>query len=240
MTSKIEKKKNYQIPSILVPSTRKILKYHNSDIIEIEAGGSTQTENVICPEQKFGFEEKVVNRSIVNIDYNKKWENRTTPKNEIDSNKGDEMANDIHTRLMKPGDSEKYYFDCPVKRVVIEVEDGELKDELGTSTNVFFLEFISSPSGGEVKETTEELYKEYSLQKQGFDLRNLLLRSITDEVKYFDPRKSEPNISWNGFDDVNMPFKPTMASTIYNNHLDKNISKVIKLKETSEDKLVIE
>jgi hypothetical protein len=238
MSNNVQRKTNYEIPSILVPSTREVLQFFNEQIVELEAGGSTQTENVISPPKEFGYEEKEIVSPIVSIDYQKEWKNSSTPKNEIDNSKANKLSRDIHTRLQKHNHNGNWKFDCPVSRLVVEVECDDLKEHFGTRTNSFMLEFTSMPSGGKAKDETQNLYDQRGLGEQGFELRNLVLRSITDEYKYFRPDE-EPNISWDGFEDVNMPFESTMSSDIYKNHLPQSISQILTLKETSEQRLVM-
>lgn len=239
MNNKTTKKTKYEIPAILTPSTREVLQHFDDQIVELDSGGSTQVENVISPNGDFDYEEKEVTRSIVSIDYQKRWENSSTPTNEINKSKANELCQNIHTRLKKHGHNKNWKYDCPVNRVVFEVQDDNLKEKFGTNTNSFMLEFVSMSTGGSYLDETQKLYEKRGLDEQGFNLRNLLLRSITDEHKYFDPRIDESNISWDGFGDVNMPFESTLSSDI-NNLLPNSISRVVTLNKSSEERLVFQ
>lgn len=232
----------YQLPVFTIPSTRQILKEYNEQIVEMGGGGSSMEANELSPMPDYGIDGEEVVTTKIDVNYQKEWDvdskGNTYAVNEISPSKAFDICRELDVNLQKEstkGDD----MDVPLERVVIEVEDEILQSDIGTKTPNFFLEFTSVPITDDDKRDKyyRDDFEKFDLLNLNFNFRALALKSITSEERWFN--QEDPNLTWGGMADVNLPYDATLSNHIQTTHMIDEFSRLADLEKVTEQKFRI-
>lgn len=208
----------FLIPSLLTNSFRAVVEHFGTDIQSIHAEGSVETTNggSIDGLRMYNVNREHRSSQRVRIDY-ERLSGRDGPKNALTPDAQERIFEELDAILGADHLTSKP--DLAVSEVTIRAKDERLQEITPAQSPEFDLQFVADQAEDPVREVTKRLNAERGLHdEQGFQIRNLNLRSIEETATKFHRQTDGRYMSWQGPEDVR-PRSPKRLAIRVNKHI---------------------